>query len=249
MSYETEEQQVEALKEWWKENGTPLIIGAVLGLAGFAGWKYWSNQQIAYQAGASDLYNKVTEILNKEDKTGLVASAEAVKNQYPDSSYAILAAFHLAKEAVDNNELDKAAAELNWVIDNHASNEMVSVAKIRLARVLIQQDNATAALPLVELDEKSGYYALASLVKGDALLALDKKDEALTAYQAANSDLTIAARHPSLQLKIDELSTANTNTGALPEAVKSPVTETKSEAETVVVKETETTEPAAEEQK
>ncbi len=239
MSYETEEQQVEALKDWWKENGTPLIVGAVLGLAGFAGWKYWNNQQVIYQAGASDLYNKVTEILNKEDKTGLVASAVAVKKNYPDSSYAILAAFHLAKDAVDNNDLNKAAAELTWVIDNHASNEMVSVAKIRLARVFIQQEKAADALPLVNIDEKSGYFALASLVKGDALSALNRKDEALKAYQLANSDLNIAARHPSLQLKIDELSTVNA-TSVVTDSVTETMTETNKETKT------ETTEPAVE---
>ena len=205
MSYETEEQQVEALKDWWKENGTPLVVGAILGLAGFGGWKYWNQQQITYQENASDLFSKVTEIQKTDDKKGLAESAKAVKQSYPDSSYAILAAFQLAKLSVEANELDKAAEELNWIIKNHASNEMTVTAKIRLARILIQQDKATEALSLVTLEEDSGYYGLASLVKGDALVALGKNDEALIAYKAASSDLAIAARHPSLQLKIDEL--------------------------------------------
>jgi predicted negative regulator of RcsB-dependent stress response len=206
VSYETEEQQVEALKEWWKENGTPLIVGAVLGLAGFGGWKYWQQQQVAYQVGASDLYSQVTEALKTEAKTGLAESAQAVKTQFPDSSYAVLSALHLAKIAVDETDLDNAAAELSWVVTNHSDNEMAAVAKIRLARILIQQQKADEALTLVSMDQESGYYALASLVKGDALMALDKKADALVAYQAASSDLSIAARHPSLQLKIDELS-------------------------------------------
>ena len=200
MSYETEEQQVEALKEWWKENGTPLVVGAILGLAGFGAWKYWNHQQITDQENASDLFSNVTEILKTEDKKGLAESAQAVKDAYPDSSYAVLAALQLAKLSVDANEIDKAASELTWVIENHANNEMAVTAKIRLARVLIQQDKASEALPLVTLEEESGYYGLASLVKGDALLALGKNDEALVAYKAASSDLAIAARHPSLQL-------------------------------------------------
>lgn len=209
MSYETEEQQVEALKEWWKENGTPLVVGAILGLAGFAGWKYWNQQQVSYQENASDLYNQVSETLKTEDKKGLAESAMAVKKDYPESSYAILSSFHLAKLAVDENDLDKAAVELNWIIDNHQGNEMVSMAKIRLARILIEQDKASDALPLVKMDEDSGYYALASLVKGNALIALDKPEEALIAYKVASADLEIAARHPSLQLKIDELTASN----------------------------------------
>ncbi|MCW8880154.1 MAG: tetratricopeptide repeat protein [Kangiellaceae bacterium] len=208
MSYETEEQQLDALKDWWKENGTPLIIGAVLGLAGFAGWKYWNQQQIAYQEGASDLYIKVAEILKTEKKEGLAESAQAVKSEFPKSSYAILSAFQLAKLAVDANELDKAAAELSWVIDNHPSNELTAIAKIRLARVFIEQEKASEAIALVTLEETSGYYALASLVKGDALMALERKSEALDAYKAASTDMSIVSRNPSLQIKIDQLSDA-----------------------------------------
>ncbi|WP_185964388.1 YfgM family protein [Aliikangiella marina] len=205
MSYETEEQQVERLKEWWSENGTPLVVGAILGLAGFGGWKYWNAQQIAYQEGASDLYLKVAEVVASDNKDGLVTAAEAVKTQFPKSSYAILSAFHIAKNAVEKGEFDKAASELTWVVDNHADNELAPVAKIRLARVLLQQGKAEEALKLVEFEETSGYYALANLVKGDALIALDKKSEALAAYEIASADLEVVARHPSLQLKMDSL--------------------------------------------
>ena len=31
--FETEEQQVEAIKRWWKENGTAVIIGIVLAVS------------------------------------------------------------------------------------------------------------------------------------------------------------------------------------------------------------------------
>ena len=112
----------------------------------FGGWKYWNQQQITYQENASDLFSKVTEIQKTDDKKGLAESAKAVKQSYPDSSYAILAAFQLAKLSVEANELDKAAEELNWIIKNHASNEMTVTAKIRLARILIQQDKASEAL-------------------------------------------------------------------------------------------------------
>ncbi|WP_196141066.1 tetratricopeptide repeat protein [Aliikangiella sp. G2MR2-5] len=205
MSYETEEQQVERLKEWWKENGTPLIVGALLGLAGFGGWKYWNEQKLAYQQGASDAYLKVTEILKSEKKEGLAESAKSVKANYPESSYAILSAFQLAKLAVDESKLDEAAAELNWVIEKHPTSELAPVAKIRLARILIEQDKADSALPLVSMEEGTGYYSLASLVKGDALLALDKKADALEAYKAATNDASIVAQNPSLQIKIDQL--------------------------------------------
>ncbi|MGX5174767.1 YfgM family protein [Aliikangiella sp. IMCC44653] len=211
MSYDTEEQQIQKLKEWWKDNGTPLIIGAVLGLSGFGGWKYWQAEQVAYQAGASDLFSQASEILQGEDQKGLSDSLLAVKAEYPKSTYAIFAAFHLAKLAVDAKDLDKAAEELNWVVKNHASNDLVAVAKIRLARVLIEQGQAELALTHLEVDADSGYSALANLVKGDALLSLGKKAEALQAYKLANLDKKIVSRHPTLQFKIDALDNTNSS--------------------------------------
>ncbi len=205
MSYDTEEQQVERLKEWWSENGTPIVVGAVLSIAGFSGWKFWNEQQVAYQKSASDAYIKVTDILNTEEKAGLKESAQAVKSEYPDSSYAILATLHLAKLAVDANDLDNAAAELTWIIDNHSSSELVGIAQIRLARIFVSQDKAADALALVNVDEASGYYALANLIKGDALVMMNKPTEALSAYKIASADVNFVARNPSLQIKIDQL--------------------------------------------
>ncbi len=220
MSYETEEQQIERLKEWWRENGTPLIVGAVLGLAGFGGWKYWNEQKAAYQASASDAYIKVTEILKTDKKEGLKASAESVKTNYPESSYAILSAFQLAKLAAEAGELESAVAELTWVVDTHPTNELTQVAKIRLARLLIEQDKASEALPLLKTEEGSGYEAIASLVKGDALVALDRKSEALAAYKVASGDMNIVSRNPTLQIKIDQLSASDETVSAQVEEVK-----------------------------
>jgi predicted negative regulator of RcsB-dependent stress response len=211
VSYQTEEQQVEQLKEWWKENGTPLIIGAVLGLSGFFGWKYWTEKQVAYQEAASDLYVSVEELLEKGDEAALLEKAEQVKKAFPDSSYAILSAFHIAKIAVKEKDLDKAVTELTWVVDTHQGNELAEIAKIRLARILVAQQKADQALPLLAFGKDSGYFELASLVKGDALMVLDKKAEALEAYKAAQSVGKLSGSHPSLQLMVDDLSAVSSS--------------------------------------
>ena len=213
MSYQTEEQQVEQLKEWWKENGTPLIVGAAIGLSGFFGWKYWTEQQVVTQNAASNLYSLVSDELEKsaEEKkdSKLAENALAVKTQFPESSYAILSAFHLAKLAVDEKNLDKAVEELTWAIDTHKTNELVHIAKIRLARILVAQQKAEQALPLLAFETDSGYFEIASLIKGDAMMALGKTAEALEAYKAADNAGKITARHQTLKLKIAELTANN----------------------------------------
>lgn len=211
MSYQTEEQQVEQLKEWWKDNGTPLIVGAVLGLSGFFGWKFWTEKQIATQEAASDLYMTVSEQIGKEDTAKLTENATKVKTSFPDSSYAILSAFHLAKLAVEDNQLDKAVTELTWVIDKHSSNELVNIAKIRLARILVAQQKAEQALPLLAFANDSGYFEIASLVKGDAFMALDRKTEALEAYKAADTAGKVTASHSTLKIMIEELTASELN--------------------------------------
>jgi len=229
VSYQTEEQQVEQLKEWWKENGTPLIVGAVLGLSGFFGWKYWDEKQEVTFASASDLYMSVSDEVGKEDSAKLIENANAVKAQYPDSSYAILSAFHLAKQAVVDNKLDDAVTELNWVVTKHKDNELAQIAKIRLARIYIAQQKAEDALALLNFDKESGYYEMGSLIKGDALMALDRKTEALEAYKAADASGKVTANHSTLKLMIEELTASEltfTGSDEMADASVDNVTET-----------------------
>jgi len=205
VSYQTEEQQIEQLKDWWKENGTSLLVGAALGLSGFFGWKFWNEKQVIEQESASNLYVSMTEYIGKEDASKLIENANLVKAKHPDSSYAILASFHLVKVAVEEKKYDEAAAELKWIIDNHKGNELTDIAKIRLARILIAQQKAEQALALLTFSDDSGYFELANLVKGDAFSALNKKQEALEAYQLAANVGKTTANHSTLNIKIDEL--------------------------------------------
>ncbi len=209
MSYQTEEQQVEQLKEWWKDNGTPLIVGAVLGLSGFAGWKYWNEEQVIAQTNASDSYLAVATAIEKDDNEALIKSSTLTKTEHPDSSYAVLAAFQLAKQAVNESKLDEAVVELEWILTNHASSDLAPTAKIRLARILIAQDKAEKALTYLNFSKESSYAEVANLVKGDALLALGKEAEALEAYQAASDAGKLTTNHPTLKMKIASLKVAD----------------------------------------
>lgn len=205
MSNQTEEQQIEQLKEWWSDNGTPLIVGAVLGLSGFFGWKYWSEEQIMTQNRASDSFLLVTDALDKDNIDDIVNASQSVKSDFPDSNYAVLSAFQLAKQAVKNDQLDQAITELEWVLTNHSDSDLASIAKIRIARVLIAQDKADEALGYLNFAKDSGFAEIANLVKGDALLSLGKETEALEAYKSASSIGKLTANHPTLKMKIASL--------------------------------------------
>jgi len=92
--YNSEEQQVEAIKRFWKENGTAIIAGVVLGLGGLYGWRYFQDQQLESTMAASSAYTKLLEQQQKAaDNPELLAQFQTFVDKNSDSSYALLAAF------------------------------------------------------------------------------------------------------------------------------------------------------------
>ncbi len=226
MAYQTEEQQIEQLKDWWKDNGTPLLIGAALGLAGFFGWEYYDEQQALHQSSASDQYMALNKQIEAKDLDQQSQIANTIKKDFSDTAYAALSAFHLAKLAVNKGDFESAKAELNWVINKDIAADMSGIAKIRLARINISQDHAQQAIDLLDFKEDSGFYELASLIKGDAYMALGQSAEALEAYQVAVAKGQTSASHPSLKLVIDELMAAQLD------SMETPQTDTENKTTT-----------------
>ena len=66
-TYQTEEEQVEAIKAWWKENGKSVIGGAVLGLALVGGFKGWTEYSRVQAESASSYYEGFTQLARAGD--------------------------------------------------------------------------------------------------------------------------------------------------------------------------------------
>jgi predicted negative regulator of RcsB-dependent stress response len=96
----TEEEQVEALKKWWSENGKSLIVTLVVVLTGYFGWNGYQENQRAQGEAASSIYqqlvNKATKPLAEQteaDKTELETVAAQLKAEFPNSLYAKIFGF------------------------------------------------------------------------------------------------------------------------------------------------------------
>ena len=61
---ETEEEQVEKLKAWFKENGASIVLGIVIGVGGIGGYNYWMHVQETTAAEASSHYTQMIEALS-----------------------------------------------------------------------------------------------------------------------------------------------------------------------------------------
>ena len=103
--FATEEQQVEAIKRFWKDNGMAIVLGAVVGLGGLWGWRYYSETQLENKAQASVEYQQAVETLPSQ--AGL-DNVDKFISSHNDSGYASIARFMKVSKLVENNELSQA---------------------------------------------------------------------------------------------------------------------------------------------
>lgn len=195
--FETEEQQVEAIKRFWKENGLAIGIGVVLGIGGLYGWRYYNDTQIAAQESASKSYSNVISTLSADN----TAQAEAfIENS--DTGYSVLVALQLAKLAVDSNDLASAAKHLNHVATHANDAAIKSVANIRLARVQNAQGEYAEALETLTLVSEDSFKAQVAEIQGDVYVNQQKIEQAKAAY---NESLSADASNQLVKMKLDNL--------------------------------------------
>lgn len=208
----TEEEQVEALKNWWKENGRSLLLAIVVALAGVLGWQGWQKRVEAQATNASITYQELVDAVlalrsapdADAQRTTANHLAETLKGDFSDSGYAVLGALLMAKVQVDSGETEKALAGLTWVMENSEVEELKQLAILRAARIKLAQGDAAAANDLLESGDKGYFTAAHEELLGDTLLSLGDKAEARKAYDKA---LAVAAPQAKaiLQMKRDDL--------------------------------------------
>lgn len=218
-TYGSDEEQIEALKRWWNDNGTSLLTGVVIVLAVFFGVRQWQDSQAATSGAASDLYQQIsdlalanmTQTVSEDDLLAAQAVYSTLKTEHADSIYTRYAALALARFQVEHNQLDMAATELQWVLDNpslgvlsEADEELFLTARLRLARVKLAQGMAQEALDLLKAVEPGSFAGNYAEVEGDALASLGQPDAARAAYERALA-ANMTGNPVLLQLKLQDL--------------------------------------------
>ncbi|MDP7593210.1 MAG: tetratricopeptide repeat protein [Litorilituus sp.] len=204
--YQTEEQQVEAIKGYWQENGNMIIAGVVLGFAGFIGFNFYKENQLENELSIADSYQALVESAT-EDKGAFNKNAQAFINENSETSYASLTALALAKEAASSKNWAEVQAQLSAAIASAPSDGIKGIASLRLARIQIQQAQYEQALATLAKPLPESFTAAIEETKGDTYLLQGKKELARTAYQAAIAANGLSSS-PNLQMKLDDLATA-----------------------------------------
>ncbi|PFG46243.1 putative negative regulator of RcsB-dependent stress response [Vibrio sp. ES.051] len=199
--YDTEEQQVEAIKDWWKENGKAVIIGAVVGLGGLFGWRYYQDSVIQASETASQSY---TTAMNALQEKGVDAQADV--QSFIESSeakeYSVLAALQLAKAQVEAQDLSAALEQLKWAQSNTQDVALSPLISYRIARIETEMGNFDAANATLGKVTDPAWNGRVAELRGDIALRQDDQDAAYAAYTEAQQ---AADASPTLQMKLDDL--------------------------------------------
>ena len=213
--YETEEQQVDAIKKWWSDNGTMLVVGAVIGLAGLWGWRYYGETVSTSQEQAS---TEFAQVLAKYDAKGEEHSTTEMQTFIADNegnSYATLAAMLLAKEAVQAGDFTLAKTQLTDLLASNEYAPLNPVIELRLARVNAELGDYDAALTTLNNITEEGFLVKANQSKGAVYLKQGNIESARASFQAA-VDASEGRVDPILQLQLDDLAIAKANVAPAP---------------------------------
>ncbi|HCR98904.1 MULTISPECIES: YfgM family protein [Halomonas] len=190
MADRSEEEQLDIVKRWWKENGTSLIAGAALAAAGVFGWNAWQNYQQGQSEAASVRYQQLVNVAtaNELDEQQTASARELISeltDDYGKTLYAELALLMDARLAVQQGDIDAAKVSLEQVADNSSRRYVQSLAWLRLARIEVANGNPEAALALLDEPISEALAAQQANVRGDAYAALGQTDQARSAWQNA----------------------------------------------------------------
>ncbi len=184
--FESEDQQIEAIKKWWKENGASLVLGLGIGVGALLGWREYMSYQTDHSAEASDLYQAVQiRVANNRLDDAHINKADIIRNEYSDTPYAALVSMAQAKYEYENNDVDSALMHLRWASENSTESDVQHVAKLRLARILIAQKKYDEAEAALLIDHPAGFTAGYEELKGDLYVAKGEIAQARVAYDKA----------------------------------------------------------------
>lgn len=207
MAYNLEEQeQLETLKAFWNRYGNFLVtIVAVLALS-IAGWRAWGWYQERQSSQASVVYEQLRQAANARDIEKVREAAGHLFGDYSGTAYAEMAALVAARSYVDAGDAKSAKVPLQWAVTNADDPEFRHAARLRLARILLDEEAFDEGLKLLDVAASGQFAGLYADLRGDLLVAAGKPSEARNAYEQALE--AFAADSPLrrlVQLKRDAL--------------------------------------------
>lgn len=195
-----EQEQIEALKHFWKNYGSSIAFGLValcVGYGGVYGWKAWKSHTETQAAAAYAPFGEAIKA-QKPDLTKLTPLADKLAKEYASTIYAAQAALATASQEVAAGKNAEAQKRLQWVLDHSKDETVLAVARLRMAAVLIDLQKADAAIQTLQAAHPAEFDSLFHESRGDALVQKKDVAGAKRAYTAAQG-----SADPSRKMVLD----------------------------------------------
>lgn len=205
--YKSEDEQVEALKKWWDDNGKSIVAGIVLGLGAIFGWRAWQDYDRQQAEAASALYQNLYDLVAENENPDEVrVISEKIMEDYGSTAYAIFARLSQAKMAIEAKDYEAAEGHLRWALENNDETSIDHLIRLRLARVLSAMEQYDEALTLLNVADKGEYGGSYNETEGDVLLSKGNVESARSSYQNAMTMKRAAGLDVSiLEMKLDDI--------------------------------------------
>ncbi len=200
-------EQGEIVKKWLSENGGAIVMGLVIAFGGLFGFKQWQSWQESNKQQASTEFEVMTELLTAGQLDAAMSNFQNLQDNYSRSPYTSMAALQMARARLQASQTELAIGLYEFVVENGYPKAMSVIARVRLARVLLELGSADKALEVVQAESNIfGFESRYAEVRGDIYQAQGKVSEATVAYLEALNTLEVGeGDRASLVLKLESL--------------------------------------------
>lgn len=179
-----EEQEINQLKDWWKENGKTIIVAFILGVGGMFGWRYWQAHQAEQIAQASAQYDALIYSA-QQDEQAKKANIEQFVQANSKTAYAVFALLDEAKKATEKQDFTAAEANLNQALTQSQDEVLTSIVALRLSAVQFQLGQLDNALTTLNQVKGESFNARKAILTGDIQVAKGDKVAAKNSFDQA----------------------------------------------------------------
>ncbi|WP_434321894.1 YfgM family protein [Haemophilus influenzae] len=179
-----EEQEINQLKDWWKENGKTIIVAFILGVGGMFGWRYWQAHQAEQIAQASAQYDALINSV-QQDEQAKKANIEQFVQANSKTAYAVFALLDEAKKATEKQDFSAAEANLNQALTQSQDEVLTSIVALRLSAVQFQLGQLDNALTTLNQVKGESFNARKAILTGDIQIAKGDKVAAKNSFEQA----------------------------------------------------------------
>ncbi|HNO75706.1 MAG TPA: tetratricopeptide repeat protein [Nitrosomonas mobilis] len=202
-----EQEKIDRLKAWWAANGNIILLSLAILVASVAGNRLWHHYKSQQAEQAADLYAVLQQQLDKGGEAAKIRDAALLLTEgFASSGYASRAALISAQASFKAGDIPAAKTMLQWVLDKSEEMELKDLARLRLAGILLDEQQFEQALSLLNAKHGSSFVGLYADLRGDVLVASGDVKEARAAYQQALDRLDERSSYQNIvQMKMDAL--------------------------------------------